>query len=418
MVTTFYPPHSFGGDGVFIYRLVNELAARGHRVDVVHSLDAYRALHRGPAPSPRDYPHAPGVTVHTLSSRTGSLSPLVTHQTGHPGFHARRLRAILAQGRFDVVHYHNISLVGPAALAYGDGIKLYTMHEHWLVCPLHVLWTFNRAPCTHRRCFTCTIHGGRPPQLWRYTPLLGRMLTHVDAFIAVSRFSRDKHREMGLRVQAPVEHIPYFVPAPAAAAESGGVPPHPRPYYLIVGRLEKMKGVQTAIEAFRSHRDDDLLIVGDGGYEATLRRLAAGLPHVHFLGRLPYARLQALFRHAIALIVPSIGYETLGIVILEAFVQGTPVIVHNLGALPEIVEQSGGGLVYGDAQELLSALRLLHADRELRRTLGGRGYEAYRRYWTPEAHLRQYFSLIGEIAARKGMRLAPLEEQSFARGSA
>jgi hypothetical protein len=40
---------------------------------------------------------------------------------------------------FDVIHYHNISLVGgPTILAYGQGIKLYTMHEYWLVCPTHV----------------------------------------------------------------------------------------------------------------------------------------------------------------------------------------------------------------------------------------------------------------------------------------
>lgn len=408
MVTTFYPPYSFGGDGVFIYRLVNELAGRGHRVDVVHNLDAYRALHPGAAPSPRDYPHAPGVTVHTLSSRAGVLSPLVTHQTGHPGFHARRLRAILTRDRYDVVHYHNMSLVGPAALAYGGGVKLYTMHEHWLVCPLHVLWKFDRAACTRRQCVPCTLHGRRPPQLWRYTGSLGRAVSHVDAFIAVSRFSRDKHREMGF-APARVEHIPYFVP-PVDGGAAGDAPPHPRPYYLVVGRLEKMKGVQTAIEAARGRPDEDLLVVGDGGYEGALRRLAAGLPHVRFLGRLPYARLQALFRHAVALIVPSIGYETFGIVMLEAFVQRTPVIAHNLGALPEIVEQSGGGLVYDDVRGLAHAMETLRSNPELRRSLGNRGYEAYRRYWTPEAHLRQYFSLIREIAAGKGVPLDVPEE--------
>lgn len=410
MVTTFYPPYSFGGDGMFIYRLVNELAGRGHRVDVVHCLDAYRALHRGAAPSPRDYPHAAGVTVHALSSGAGILSPLVTHQTGHPGFNAPRLRAILRDGRFDVVHYHNMSLVGPAALAYGGGIKLYTMHEHWLVCPLHVLWKFNRTPCTRRQCLPCTVHGRRPPQLWRYTGSLNRAVSHVDAFIAVSRFSRDKHREMGFPQAARVEHIPYFVPPADARGAPDDAPPHPRPYYLVVGRLEKMKGVQAAIEAARDRRDVDLLVVGDGGYQGTLRRLAAGLSHVHFLGRLPYSRLQAFFRHAVALIVPSIGYETFGIVMLEAFVQRTPVIVNNLGALPEVVEQSGGGLVYDDVPGLRRAMEALRSNDALRRSLGDRGYEAYRRYWTPEAHLRQYFGLIRELAVRKGAPLDVPEE--------
>jgi glycosyltransferase involved in cell wall biosynthesis len=285
------------------------------------------------------------------------------------------------------------------------------MHEHWLVCPMHVLWKFNRTACASKRCFACTIHGKRPPQLWRYTGFLDSMLSHIDAFIAVSRFSRQKHLETGLKVNAPIEHIPYFVPrpdpGPGLADEEQS--PHPRPYFLFVGRLEKMKGAQILIEAFRNYGKADLLIVGDGAYQAELRRQAQGLDHIHFLGRLPYSRLQALFRHAVALLVPSIGYETLGIVILEAFVQRTPAIVNNLGALPEIVEQSGGGFVYSDQAGLIAAMENLRLNPSLRRQLGERGHEAYFKYWTPEAHLPQYLGLIERIAARKGTGL-PLFE--------
>ena len=45
MVTTFYPPFSFGGDGIFVYQLAHALAEKGHRVDVIHSEDAYRLQH-------------------------------------------------------------------------------------------------------------------------------------------------------------------------------------------------------------------------------------------------------------------------------------------------------------------------------------------------------------------------------------
>jgi len=44
MITTFYPPYNFGGDGVFVQRLSNELARRGHSVEVIHCVDSYRAL--------------------------------------------------------------------------------------------------------------------------------------------------------------------------------------------------------------------------------------------------------------------------------------------------------------------------------------------------------------------------------------
>ena len=44
MITTFYPPYNFGGDGIFIYRLSNALANRGHKVDIIHCKDAYLML--------------------------------------------------------------------------------------------------------------------------------------------------------------------------------------------------------------------------------------------------------------------------------------------------------------------------------------------------------------------------------------
>ena len=87
---------------------------------------------------------------HGLKSRWGFLSPLSTLETGIPLFKRSRIREILSAG-FDVIHYHNVSLVGgPKILEYGQAIKLYTPHEYWLVCPTHMLFRFNREPCLRR----------------------------------------------------------------------------------------------------------------------------------------------------------------------------------------------------------------------------------------------------------------------------
>src|ERR1700675_4850159 len=62
MITTFYPPYNFGGDGIFVHQLSNELAQRGHQVEVIHCIDAYRLLTRQePAGTYDDHPK---VTVH------------------------------------------------------------------------------------------------------------------------------------------------------------------------------------------------------------------------------------------------------------------------------------------------------------------------------------------------------------------
>ena len=55
------------------------------------------------------------------------------------------LDAESAERGFDVINFHNISLVGgPGILEMGQALKLYMAHEHWLICPSHVLWRHQR----------------------------------------------------------------------------------------------------------------------------------------------------------------------------------------------------------------------------------------------------------------------------------
>lgn len=395
MVTTFYPPHHFGGDAMHVYRLSNELARRGHRVTVVHSVDAYRVLRRG-SPA-EEFPNEPGVTVRPLRSRAGPIAPLATYLSGRPALQAAALADVFARERFDVVHFHNVSLVGgPGVLAYGEGVKLYTMHEHWLVCPMHVLWRYNRELCDEPHCLRCTLAFRRPPQLWRYSDLLERQLGHVDLFLSPSRFTLEAHRQRGFT--RPVRELPFFLPT-ANAVGAQRASPGERPFFLFVGRLERLKGVQTLIERFRGYGEADLLIAGDGEYGPELRRQAEGLAHVRFLGRLHPDELRSLYAGAIALLVPSVGYEVFGLVTLEAFAQRTPAIVRDLGALPEPVVKSGGGFVYRTDDELLDAMEKLRLNPDLRRELGERGHAGWLRYWSEEPHLERYFEAIEE--ARK-----------------
>ena len=69
----------------------------------------------------------------------------------------------------------------------------------------------------------------------------------------------------------------------------------------------------------------DLLIAGTGTYEAELRALAGSNPRIKFLGAQPQQALGPLYHHAIACVVPSLTYETFGMITLEAFARRTPV---------------------------------------------------------------------------------------------
>lgn len=407
MVTTFYPPYNFGGDGVFVYRLSNELARRGHTVDILHCRDAYEILEKkGPK---GEYPNHPNITVHSLKSRFGFLSPLATQQTGYAFFKKKKIKALITEKKFDIIHYHNLSLIGLDILAYGDGIKLYTMHEYWLICPMHILWKYGREVCTKRNCISCQLIGKRPVQWWRYSNIIQKALSHIDAFISPSLFTKKKYYELGLKV--PIRYIPNFSPISIDPGEFTREDSfqHSQPYFLFVGRLEKIKGVQNLIPVFRKYTKCDLLIAGDGDYEPTLRKLAGDTQNIRFLGRLSHKELQSLYRNALAVIIPSICYEVFGMTLIEAFAMRIPVIVNNSGALPEIVKQSGGGFIYNNEDELREYMEKISSNPDLRQTLGVKGYQAYKKYWTEDCHIFLYYQLIQEIAAHRNIMNPAIE---------
>jgi len=426
MITTFYPPYNFGGDGILVQRLSNELARRGHRVDVIHCMDSYRFGAPMPSEGYRDHPN---VTVHGLKSSLGVLSPLATHQSGFPLLKSRRIRAILKEG-FDVIHYHNISLLGGAKiLEYGHAIKLYTLHDYWLVCPTHALFKFNRAPCPRPTyCFFCTLVYKRPPQWWRYSGLMQKAVKNVDAFIAPSFTSQYKHQQLGLN--AHIVHFPNFVSLVDVGSSTPNTfdsQPPEEPYFLFVGRLEKLKGLHTLIPLFQRYQKAQLWIAGTGSEGSSFRELTRGSTNIRFLGHQSGRRLQALYRRAAAVIYPSLNFQTglpqtsrgqgAPLVIMEAFSQKTPVIVSNLGGIPALIEQTGGGFVYSTEQELLAAMDQLVADPLRRRELGLRGYHAYRQNWTAEAHLKRYFALIEEVATTRSRSVAQRAFQNRSKGT-
>jgi glycosyltransferase involved in cell wall biosynthesis len=239
---------------------------------------------------------------------------------------------------------------------------------------------------------------------------LPRQLSHVDRFIAPSRFTRDAHRARGLDLHFDV--LPHFVPDRTRAESSSS--PHERPYFLFVGRLVKMKGLQTLLPAFAGSSGPDLLVVGDGEYRADLQAMAAGKPRVRFLGSMPHDALSALYRHALAVVMPSIGYETFGLVLIEAYAERTPVIARDLGAMSEVVTESGGGLLFQTDAELRRALARFETDRAFREARGDAGHTAYRRLWSEEAHVHGYFDIIERARVARLARVTSHHEVSQA----
>lgn len=402
LATTFYPPFNFGGDGIAVQHLARALVRQGHAVTVVHDTDAFRA--KGGRVHGGDPQADDGVRVIRIGTRRPTLSSLITQQLGAPGLKATQLRKAL-QGPFDVVHFHNISLLGgPALLRLGSGVKLYTAHEHWLVCPTHVLWRDGREPCESQRCIRCSIRQNRPPQLWRLGSKLHDAFGVVDAIIAQSEFSRAKHEAFGFR--HPMHVLPPMLPAatPAGALSPALADVAGRPFVLFAGRLERPKGVDDLLALFSvpgSAGGADLAIVGDGTHGPSLRRAAAGNPRIRFLGQLSGADLAALSAHASALAVPSRGVETFGLVVVEGFRAGVPVVARNSGSFPELVQAAGTGALFDTIPDLDAALTRAVQDAEWRAAARRDGPAAFARLWSETPVLARYLALVdGLLDAR------------------
>jgi spore coat protein SA len=160
------------------------------------------------------------------------------------------------------------------------------------------------------------------------------------------------------------------------------------PAVLFAGRLVKDKGVHILMEAMRllEHRGSQLraFIVGSsnfGGSRETgyVQQLKANAPgNVAFLPYRSGVALGDLFREADIFCSPSIWDEPFGLVNVEAFASGLPVVSTRGGGAGEIFADGGGILVErGSAVQLAAALHQLAEDEELRSTLGRQGRAAF-----------------------------------------
>jgi phosphatidylinositol alpha-1,6-mannosyltransferase len=159
---------------------------------------------------------------------------------------------------------------------------------------------------------------------------------------------------------------------------------------LSVGRLQRRKGHDAAIEAVAALRDEvprlRYVIVGDGEERARLEALVdrhGVRDRIVFAGIVGEAELPAYYAACDVFVLPNRidngDLEGFGIVFLEAAACGKPVIGGDSGGVPEAVEHEVTGvLVDGTVPQVAAAIRRLADSEEMRRRLGAAGRERAR----------------------------------------
>ncbi len=173
-----------------------------------------------------------------------------------------------------------------------------------------------------------------------------------------------------------------------------------------MGRFVAEKGVELIIQALAKLPDTvKLLLVGSGVEEAQLRAEAAErgvAERVVFTGSVAHNQADRYMRCLDILVLPSRTAsnwkEQFGRVLIEALACKIPVVGSDSGEIPNVIQATGGGLVFpeGDADALAKCLGELIASPERRRELASTGYEAVHDRYTFEAVARQLHTVFSQ----------------------
>ena len=271
----------------------------------------------------------------------------------HPSY--RKLLGILRKFRPDVVHFHNtFPLISPSGYYACGKVEVpvvQTVHNRRFYCPASI--TFRRG----RPCFDCLglsfawpgilgrCYRGSAAQtavvavMQALHRLAGTWRNRVDLYIALSPEHRKKLVQAGLpQNKIRVKHN--FVFSDPGSGVQGG------DHALFVGRLTADMGVRTLIDAWKSLGPLPLKIVGEGPLRQELESICQshGLTSVEFLGQRPREEVLSLMRRARFFIYPAERYDSIALVVMEAFACGVPVLASDLMERldPTMAEKTSG----------------------------------------------------------------------------
>jgi glycosyltransferase involved in cell wall biosynthesis len=324
----------------------------------------------------------------------------------------KRVAARITSFQPDLVHTHNFfPLLSPSvyyACHEASVPVVQTLHNYRLICPNAQLLRDGNIcedclgksvpwPGVVHACYRGSRMGtAAVAMMISVHRRMGTWANVVDEFVALTDFSRNKLIEGGL----PAEKItvkPNFVADPGSAGNGrGGIA-------LFIGRLSAEKGVTTLLSAWeRLNRAIPLKVAGDGPLADQVRRaLAHG--SVEYLGAQPRERVQALMRDAAFLVFPSVWYEGLPMVIIEAFSVGLPVIASNLGSMASLVEHGRTGLHFraGDAGDLAAKVEWAVSHPEEMARMRRETRAEYLAKYTPERNYEMLMEIYGRVTGKK-----------------
>lgn len=379
--TDSFPPHC-GGSGWSTYELARGLRARGHDVFVL------KVAAGGGSPRAQGYDGFDVIEHRAYAPSVPGLRNYFKNERLYPRA-ARRIEALVAAHRIDLVHGQHVLSAPPAVLAARRRRipSVVTVRDYWPVCYRSDLLHTARGLTL---CPGCARAAGIPPAATRigvvgFAEWLARRyvrtnmaakaqaLVDADAVIAVSSvIAGDLVARDPALARARIVVIPNPVDVRALAQRPAGARPLDEPYALYAGKLAVNKGTDYLVPMLQaSGLDWPLVVAGDGPDRAMLEAAATRAGRdVRFLGWIDRDQATTWLAHAGMLVFPSRGPESLSRVLIEASALGVPIAAMHTGGTGDIVLDEVTGLLSTDPEGLAADVRRLREDAGLRARLG------------------------------------------------
>ena len=370
-----YPPDYMGGTEFYTQQLAAAQVAAGHDVAVFFRRNAKRIeLAHWIEPT--------GVQVYAASNGEVTPTNRVLATFRDAGIDAQ-FQQLLNQFQPDVAHIQHLMGL-PASLAAklskSNIPYVITLHDYWWFCAnAQLLTNYDQTLCNgpkmHLNCSSCAISRVREPQrgdlfvipplaltLATRTQYLKSIMAKAKALFHWTQFVAQIYTEQGADANKLIFAPPGLITSPPQIEMSHNDTSGPlRVGY--VGGISFQKGVHLLVDAVRGEPGVRAWVAGDLEFDPDYSKSLQNIDHgrVNFLGKLDRVDLWQKLAQSDLLVVPSLWYETFGIVISEAFAAGIPVVVSNIGVLQERVQDGIDGRHFrvGDSGHLRHILKEL-----------------------------------------------------------
>ena len=373
-----FPPASLGGTEVYARNLAQELVRRGHDVFIFYRDDRVGCERKTAGwESREDKFHAFRVS-RAFDFQTASPPAQFLDTFYNPDVE-RAFRRFLNETRPDLVHFQHVMalsyrLIG---MAKQRGLPvILTLHDYWFICGNSQLIRPGGQICTAKalglncaRCALARLNSSLAGPLrlavapWMQVRdmLVRHAALQADQLISPSHFLIQQYVQAGfpperilyLENGIDVECIWQYRRTPSGDGT--------RVRFTYLGSLAWQKGVHILVEAFQDLPADKAVLRVYGSfttfpdYVARLRVLA-NPANTFFEGRVPNEKVGQVLAESDVMVVPSLWYENSPVVIQEAFAAGVPILVSDVGALPEKVGTGGRLFPVGDVNGLREIL--------------------------------------------------------------